>query len=454
MVASPRSALAALVLTLGAMGGATWLWPRAVGPTPAEAFVPPPAPGAIGLKVVRAGVFDLPVLGLDQLTARPANLPPPLLRASIDPSVLPLEPDDTEEEEMGSEGPGDPLRDALKTGDIQWPETNRSAKVDLDMSRLPEGLAEDDAPDAADDEGLLPPNHSEPLFRLSSVLAPPGADSPLDTFRHTRLDAVLAATMAERLVTPGLQAGGGDGAVPIDHSLAPVGGTSPAASRPDLAALDPRTTSMAAAPMELTAADPAETTAPITMAVVHPTPEHDVAAAAPALKPDEGLTEAQKNAMIAGLPGLDDGLARPMTLPPVAFTKAQVCMATAIYFEARGESEEGQIAVGQVIVNRVRSPFYPKNVCAVVYQGASRHRYGGCQFSFACDGVRDRITQAESWKTALDVAQRVLDAESWLPDLGNATHYHADYVRPRWVRDMVRKERIGHHIFYRVRGWA
>ena len=174
----------------------------------------------------------------------------------------------------------------------------------------------------------------------------------------------------------------------------------------------------------------------------------------PILTPEEGLTTAQKNARIAGLPGLDDGMARPLTLPPVAFTRAQTCLATAIYFEARGESDTGRIAVAQVVVNRVRSPFYPKNVCDVVYQGASNRRYGGCQFSFACDLVADRITEPQPWKEALDIAQRVLDAQDWLPELGNATHYHANYVRPRWVRDMVRKDRIGKHIFYRVRGWA
>jgi len=185
-----------------------------------------------------------------------------------------------------------------------------------------------------------------------------------------------------------------------------------------------------------------------------PMREEDVGAPMPVLRPDEGMTTAQKNARIAGLPGLDDGLARPLTLPPVAFTRAQICLATAVYFEARGEAETGQIAVAQVIINRVRSPFYPKNVCDVVYQGASAHRWGGCQFSFACDGIPDRVTEERPWTQALSVAQRVLDAEAWLPEVGNATHYHANYVRPRWVRDMVQKDRIGKHIFYRVKWWA
>ena len=69
-------------------------------------------------------------------------------------------------------------------------------------------------------------------------------------------------------------------------------------------------------------------------------------------------------------------------------------------------------------------------------------------------GVADKITEKEPWEQALTIAARVMNAQDWIPEIGNATHYHADYVRPRWVRDMTEKDRIGKHIFYRVKWWA
>jgi spore germination cell wall hydrolase CwlJ-like protein len=290
------------------------------------------------------------------------------------------------------------------------------------------------------------------MARVSRKLEPPASADRLQQFRPARLTSIVASRLAERLMTADCDIGGSDGAVPLDHSLAPVGGMSPAAGRPDLASLASSTTrSDETAPVELASLDPAAVQAPITLASVQPTTPDD---ALPDLGDEEGLTDAQKKSRIAGLPGLDDGKARPLDLPPVAFTKAQICLATAIYFEARGESRDGQVAVAQVVINRLRSPFYPKNVCDVVYQGASSRRYGGCQFSFACDLTADKVTEKQPWDEALVVAERVMNAKDWIPEVGNATHYHANYVRPRWVRDMTEKDKIGKHIFYRVKWWA
>jgi hypothetical protein len=130
---------------------------------------------------------------------------------------------------------------------------------------------------------------------------------------------------------------------------------------------------------------------------------------------------------------------------------AHRCLAEAIYFEARGESEEGQAAVAQVILNRVHSEHYPDNVCDVVYQ--NRDRRNRCQFSFACDGRVDRIRNNEAWSTAQRIAREVGEGRMWLEEVGYATHYHATYVKPRWIRDMVKQDKIGRHIFYRVRWW-
>ncbi len=128
----------------------------------------------------------------------------------------------------------------------------------------------------------------------------------------------------------------------------------------------------------------------------------------------------------------------------------QQCLASGIYFEARGEPVKGQAAVAQVILNRVRNPAYPDTACGVVYQNERwRNR---CQFSFACDGIRDRIRSKTHWEMAQDVAMAVTAGKIWLEEVGSATHYHAVYVRPKWARTMKKVGRIGLHIFYRTYG--
>jgi spore germination cell wall hydrolase CwlJ-like protein len=132
--------------------------------------------------------------------------------------------------------------------------------------------------------------------------------------------------------------------------------------------------------------------------------------------------------------------------------RAERCLANAVYFEARSEPVRGQIAVAQVVMNRVFSGFYPDNVCGVVYQNA--HRHLACQFTFACDGIRDVVTEPENWERARRIAKATLDGRIWLPEIGRATHYHAAYVRPWWVRSMRKLQRIGLHTFYRPRKWG
>ncbi len=124
------------------------------------------------------------------------------------------------------------------------------------------------------------------------------------------------------------------------------------------------------------------------------------------------------------------------------------CLATAIYFEARGEPMRGQIAVGQVILNRVRSPLFPETICGVVYQG---QMHPGCQFSFACDGHTDNPRDDEQWALAQDIAKRITVGELWLPEVGYSTYYHANYVSPDWVGGMSKIDTIGRHIFYKKR---
>jgi hypothetical protein len=122
------------------------------------------------------------------------------------------------------------------------------------------------------------------------------------------------------------------------------------------------------------------------------------------------------------------------------------CLARAIYFEARSESEIGRLAVAQVILNRVRSPFYPDSVCEVVYQNAGQAN--ACQFSFTCDGKSDRPRQGAAWKVAKSLATRALAGDGEVQAIATATNYHADYVAPKWSGAMTRLVKIGRHIFY------
>jgi spore germination cell wall hydrolase CwlJ-like protein len=144
-------------------------------------------------------------------------------------------------------------------------------------------------------------------------------------------------------------------------------------------------------------------------------------------------------------------------LPKTAYSKTEMkCLAEAIYFEARGEPEQGRIAVAQVVLNRLKNPAYPSTICGVVYQNKNkRHR---CQFSFACDGIRDRITNKSAWVEAQALAKRVMDDDKhlYIADVGASTHYHATYVKPRWARKMAKKDKIGRHIFYQTYkgGWS
>jgi spore germination cell wall hydrolase CwlJ-like protein len=125
------------------------------------------------------------------------------------------------------------------------------------------------------------------------------------------------------------------------------------------------------------------------------------------------------------------------------------CMAEAVYFEARGESYRGQVAVGQVVMNRLAHKIYPKDICQVVFQNQQMHN--ACQFSFACDGIPETINDSKSWAQANEIAKGVINGTLYLPEVGKATHYHANYVYPDWAPRLKRVAKIGHHIFYQFK---
>jgi hypothetical protein len=126
------------------------------------------------------------------------------------------------------------------------------------------------------------------------------------------------------------------------------------------------------------------------------------------------------------------------------------CLAQAIYYESASESEEGQRAVAQVVLNRVRHPSWPNSVCGVVYQGPMRPG-GGCQFTFTCDGSLARPATGIAWEQARRLAAEALAGRS-RSSVGLATHYHTHQVSPAWAPRLTPVGSIGAHRFYQLPG--
>ena len=130
-----------------------------------------------------------------------------------------------------------------------------------------------------------------------------------------------------------------------------------------------------------------------------------------------------------------------------------MCLALNVYHEARDQPFIGQVAVAQVVMNRVEDSRYPNTVCEVVKQGPTykynpgfpvRHK---CQFSWWCDGKSDKIKDEEAWIDALDVANKVLHGVIAIDVVDKSTHYHAYYVHPAWAKRKNKVARIEDHIF-------
>lgn len=186
-----------------------------------------------------------------------------------------------------------------------------------------------------------------------------------------------------------------------------------------------------------------------------------------------GLTPGWESLTLAGRPTLDLGVtgldamklnaatpdasrflrvAAPFVFKPATAEdrrRALRCLTQAIYYEAALEPTEGQEAVAQVILNRVRDPNYANSICGVVFEGAERTT--GCQFSFTCDGALAQPPVSWAWNRARGVAERAL-AGHVSARVGTATHYHADYVHPWWAPTLNKLTQIGAHIFYRWKG--
>jgi spore germination cell wall hydrolase CwlJ-like protein len=130
--------------------------------------------------------------------------------------------------------------------------------------------------------------------------------------------------------------------------------------------------------------------------------------------------------------------------------RATNCLTSAIYYEAGNEPEDGQRAVAQVVLNRVRHPAWPHSICGVVYQGSERADTK-CQFTFSCDGAMGRVPNSASWARARRIATQALAGVVYAP-VGLATHYHTLAVRPDWASSLTPVAVVGAHIFYRWQG--
>jgi len=164
------------------------------------------------------------------------------------------------------------------------------------------------------------------------------------------------------------------------------------------------------------------------------------------ITPEEAMKENAERAFS----GRPDTPASPFKLDANASTRdrALECLTQAVYYEAATEGADGQRAVAQIVLNRMRHPAYPASVCGVVFQGSERPT--GCQFTFTCDGSLIRIPVQSLWKQARKIAAEALAGKVFAP-VGHATHYHADYVLPYWADSLDKSVQIGRHIFYRLK---
>jgi spore germination cell wall hydrolase CwlJ-like protein len=165
------------------------------------------------------------------------------------------------------------------------------------------------------------------------------------------------------------------------------------------------------------------------------------------IAPDQALVV---NAAIPVAQGPNPAAA-PFSFKGNAATREQAltCLASAVYYEAGNQDANGERAVAQVVLNRVRHPAFPGSICGVVYEGSTRPT--GCQFTFTCDGSLYRKPDSDGWKRAWTIAEAALAGYVYAP-VGWATHYHADYVVPTWASAMAKNAVVGAHLFYRWNG--
>lgn len=334
--------------------------------------------------------------------------------------------------------------------------TLKGARLTISRPLPPEPAVQRADTDGPDPFASLASIRSLLALDLSGLNALPQIDETLATPQPAPVAKVSPTDVAETPVEPmpaeagedlGPIAGGGWNAIP----MVPIeggwrhDGTTPSVAKMNGGATPATTTPSAASPLAVVALP---VTALPGVAPATPLARGQIAMTPSTKSEPEGETVATRGDL-EGAGKIETRLSHRVFIPEAELAKSQQCLAEAIYFEARGEPKEGQYAVAQVVMNRARSGYYPPTVCGVVYQNA--HRRNACQFSYACDRIPDRVNNQYAWRVAVAIARDVTVGGAWLPNIGDSTHYHATYVRPRWIRDMVKEDKIGRHIFYRVR---
>ncbi len=327
----------------------------------------------------------------------------------------------TRDPDLNSIVPDARPRDDLKSAVAGFPAVDRSRKGDLMVGLRPTLT------------GVAPPSEGprSPFFLVDEQLLPPTVLMPMGP------------------ETPGLEAVERFEPGPLGDETTPTA----LASQNSPAASGSQPTSAARASGTSTTGVGSTPTVPRAIALSSTTPAPIDAvpveiAAAPVS--EAGLAALRARGPMSVVPKQEpDRPSYASLLTPENVAREQRCLAEAIYFEARSEPEEGQAAVAQVVLNRAKSGLYPTSVCGVVYQ--NRHRHLACQFTFACEGKSLRITEQESWRTAVRIAHEVTYGKTYLSDVGSSTHYHANYVRPYWAKRLKKMDVIGRHIFYKLR---
>ena len=205
----------------------------------------------------------------------------------------------------------------------------------------------------------------------------------------------------------------------------------------------------ASVPARVAFGDGATPSAPLAFALTSVSPSPGDARLLVAASKAPAPAPAANTSVVVANTDLSDRPSYATLIEPKDSARQMRCLAEAIYFEARSEPEQGQAAVAQVVLNRVRSGIYPTTVCGVVYQ--DRERPFACQFSFACEGKSLRVEEPACWATATRIADAVVKGTNYDPKLASAINYHAAYVRPFWASTLKRLDRIGLHIFYAMR---
>ncbi|MCT4470205.1 spore germination cell wall hydrolase CwlJ-like protein [Bosea sp. OAE752] len=321
--------------------------------------------------------------------------------------------------------PRQPREDMKRTA-ASFPEVDRTAKGDMLPSLRP-GLSQ------------------HPSVELERVVF--GDTQPRLISGGFSLDAMRAAGEVE---------GPPSGFEPyaIDEGL-----TDPALSDSSPVSLKPKITSARQAELYLESIDGSSPAVPSPSQRSSSTPRSAIAMAelTPPALPAHGAQQPEARIALASAPATRDlRLATPGErqsyaglIVPENMAREQRCLAEAVYFEARSESPEGQAAVAQVVLNRVKSGLYPNSVCGTVYQNSNR--YLSCQFTFTCEGKSLRITEPGPWRDAVRIAREVYEGTTYLAEVGASTHYHARYVSPYWAKRLKKMDTIGQHVFYQLR---